>query len=124
MPDIFFKSEEHKERFSSDVQELDKVYRGKIDREYGAALYILSSSQSLIDKTTGYISIRGIRFGDMLESVDFSGGQVVLVKLAANLFNSSQHIDPIELMWLDEGNYKVAMQSIVIRRSGLRVGEI
>lgn len=53
----------------------------------------------------------------MLEEVDLSGGYTVLMQLTGNLFNSQTHIEPVELMRLDESNFRLALNAIQIRRA-------
>ena len=59
----------------------------------------------------------------MLQDVDFSTGYAVLIKWAGNLFNNEVHVDPVELLRLDERNFAVALSALHIRRYGLRVQE-
>jgi len=120
---IFFTSAEHRVGFLTAMQGIDKVYDGKLDQEYGAALYILTSSTGLWQKSQDYVSRSGIDFETMLEEIDFSGGYSVLVKLASNLFNSNTHLDPVELMRLDDTNFAVALNAIQLRRTSLHLKE-
>jgi Family of unknown function (DUF6075) len=121
MPEIFFKSANHKARFTNAMHEFGKVYDGgKFDPEYAAAFYILTADQSTWSKSYGYVSRHGIQIDEMLEEVDFSSGQVVLLQLAGNLFNGTQHIDPLEFLRLDHGNFNVALTAMLIRRDGYR----
>jgi hypothetical protein len=47
----------------------------------------------------------------------------VLIKWAANLFNEqAAHIDPVQLMRLDERNFAIALSALRIRRDGLYIG--
>lgn len=101
-----------------------KIYDGKLDEEYSAAFYILASSTALWEKAEEYIDRDGIDFEAMLTEVDLSGGESVLVKLAGNLFNGSEHIDPIEFLRLDDRNFRIALTSLLIRRSPLRLSEL
>lgn len=114
--DIFFTSEAHKARFLATMQHMGKVYGGKLDPEYGAALYILTAGAAFWQKANGFVDRDGIDFEGMIQEIDFSGGASVLVKWAGNLFNQNTHIDPIELMRLDERNFKVALTSLQLRR--------
>lgn len=121
--DISFKSPEHKARFVNAMQQLKKVEDGKFDPEYGVALFILTAHLSTWQKANGYISHNGIDFESMLEEVDLSGGYTVLIKLAGNLFNSETHIDPVELMRLDESNFELALAALQLRRYSLFVAD-
>lgn len=115
---MFFKSTGHKERFLTAIESIGKIYdNGKIDQEYGAALYILTSEHFLWQQAQMYVSRHGISIETLLKEVDLSGGYSVLVKWAGNLFNGHVHIDPVELMRLDNSNYKVALAALEIRRT-------
>ena len=120
---IYFKSEAHKARFLGAIQQLGRVYDRGIDQEYGAALYTLTSDHALWEKVQTYVESDAIYIQDMLQEVDLSGGQSVLVKLAGNLFNSEQHLDPIELMRLDDSNFLVALTALQIRRVSLPIDD-
>ncbi|HLI07058.1 MAG TPA: hypothetical protein VKV40_10875 [Ktedonobacteraceae bacterium] len=53
-----------------------------------------------------------------------SGGYTVLLQLACNLFNGQMHLDPVELMRLDESNFILALTAIQIRRYSLKIDEL
>src|SRR5262249_8740189 len=91
-----FKSEEHKQRLLATLQRIGKIYGGRPDPEYAAALYILTADASTWNKAKDYVDRDGIDIAAMLEEVDFSSGYIVLIELAGNLFNNNQHIDPLE----------------------------
>lgn len=116
MAEIFFKSPEHKQRFVTTMQQIGKIYDGKLDPEYGAAVYILTADLSTWNKANSYVSCEGIDIPALLEETYFSGGYSVLIRLAGNLFNSQIHIEPIDLLRLDEGNFNVALTSLKLRR--------
>jgi hypothetical protein len=119
-----FKSAEHKQRLLTTMQELGKIYRGTLDEEYLSALYILTADRSTWQKASQYVSRDGIDITAMLKEVDFSGGYGVLIQLAGNLFNQRQHLDPIELLRLDEHNFRLALTAIALRRYGLRFSDL
>ncbi|MFL5626339.1 MAG: hypothetical protein ACJ788_12175 [Ktedonobacteraceae bacterium] len=121
---IFFKSAEHKQRFLTVMQQTGKIYSGKLDPEYGAALYILTADLDIWQEVSGYVSRRGMDIEAILEEVDLSGGYSVLVMLAGNLFNSQTHLDAIELMRLDDSNFTVALTALQVRRASLPVSEL
>ena len=121
MTDIFFKSEAHKARFLAAVQQAGKVFNGKPDTEYAAAYYILTADTGTWQKASGYIDREGMHFEELLKEVDFSHGYAVLVQLAANLFNeyseAGKQVKPVDLMILDEENFRVALTALEIRYS-------
>lgn len=125
MTTTFYTSDAHKARFLASLQQLEKVYDGKIDQEYGAALYVLTSSHSTWEKARGYVSHNGIDFEALLKDVDFSDAYSVLIHWAANLFNShAAHCDPVELMRLDERNFTVASIALQMRRTSLPLDDL
>ncbi len=121
---IFYTSPEHKQRWLSAILGIGKVYDGKLDPEYGAAIYILTSSASTWDKASKYVDRDGIDFEALLREVDFSGAYSQLIMLAGNLFNGQTHVDPVELYRLDDRNFAVAMDAFQIRRVSLPISEI
>lgn len=122
---LVFGTPAHKARFLSAIQGIGKVYEeGQLDPEYAAALFILTSATGTWHKTQSYVSRNGIDIETMLEEVDFSGGHLILVNLAGNLFNGHIHIDPLEFVRLDENNFDLALTAIKIRRYGLRLSDV
>jgi hypothetical protein len=119
-----FKSEEHKTRFLEAMQSIGKIYDGKLDQEYGAALYLLTSHPSVWNKTRPYVFGDGIDFELILEEVVLSGGEWVVIKWAGNLFGQDQHIDPTELMRLDRDNFEAAINALRLRRDPMRLEEL
>ena len=125
MATIYFKSPEHKKRFLAALKETGAVYEGnKIDQEYGTACYILTADLATWQKAQAYVGHSHIDIPEMLESVDLSSGSRTLVELAGNLFNSQTHTEPIELMRLDENNFRVALTGLQIRRARLHVEDV
>ena len=121
---IFFKSAAHKTRLLEAMRRTGKIDGGKFDQEYGAAMYILTADTSTWEKARDYVSSSGILFEEMLQELDWSGGYGVLIKWAANLFNEhAANINPVELMRLDENNFRVALSALVVRKYSLRVDD-
>lgn len=121
---IFFTSTEHKKRWLTAMLTIGKTYEGKLDPEYGAALYILTSSSGTWQKTELYVDRDGIEFEALLQEVDFSGGYGVLIRLAGNLFNDQTTCSPVDLMRLDDTNFTVALTALQIRRVNLPLSDI
>jgi hypothetical protein len=125
---MYWKSATHKQRFLAIMQQIGKVFDGRVDPEYGAALYILTSDASMWEQASKYVERNAIRIEDLLSEVDFSHGYEVLIKLAANLFNelneAGQQVRPVDLMILDEENFQVALAALQIRYSSLRVDDV
>ena len=122
MPEaIFFKSDEHKQHFLATMQQLGKIYAGELDPEYAAALYILTADAGTWQKAREYVSSEGIDIQTMLEEIDFSSGHLVLIRLAGNLFNNQEHLDPLEFLRLDERNFHLALTALILRRSSFHM---
>lgn len=120
---LFFKSAEHQQCFLAAMRQHGKIDAGKLDPEYAAAFYILTADTGTWRKASEYVSRHGIDMETMLEEVDFSSGYVVLVKLAGNLFNNQQHLDPLEFLRLDERNFHLALTALILRRSSFHVND-
>lgn len=125
MKEGIFVSDEHRERFAQAIQSIGKIWEsGRIDPEYGAALYIFTSSASTWERASGYVSSTGILVEKLLKQVDFGGAYTVLIELAGNLFNGNIHVDPVEFMRLDENNFQIVLHAIRLRRYGLRFSDV
>lgn len=124
MIDLFFTSREHKAGFITAMQGLRKIYDGKLDPEYGAAIYILTSSASTWEKASDYVERDGIDFEGLLAEVDFSGAYSNLIRLAGNLFNGQTTCSPVELYRLDDRNFQIAMTAFQLRRASLPLSEL
>jgi hypothetical protein len=120
---MFFTEARHKAGWLTAMQGIGKVYDGWFDTEYGAALYILTADEDTWNQVSDYVSHSGIDFEAMLHEVDFSGGYGVLIRLAANLFNDRIPCNVVELMRLDERNFKVALTAIQVRGKSLHMDD-
>jgi len=125
---MYWKSAAHKQRFLTIMQQIGKIFDGKVDPEYGAALYILTSDAATWEQASRYTQRNAIDIETLLKEVDFSHGYEVLLKLAANLFNelneAGQQVRPVDLMILDEDNFSVALTALQIRYYSLRVDDV
>ena len=72
-------------------------------------------------KAQAYVGRHGLDIPTMLLERDFSSGQAVLIQLAGNLFNGVTHLDALELMWLDQTNFHVALTALQLRRASVHV---
>ena len=122
---FYFSSIHHLERFQAALEATNKVWHddwskeNKIQEEYGAALYVLTSSSGTWERAKAYVlRSNGILFDELLANEHWSGGYVSLIKLAGNLFNAGYtKCDPVDLVTgLDERNFNVAMTALRIRR--------
>lgn len=123
MSNIFI-SAEHKARFLWVMKPLEKRDGTRFDSEYASAIYILTAHALNWKSASDYVSREGIRFSDMLEEVYHSTGEETLVKLAANLFGHDITVNPVDFMYLDDNNFKLAMNAIQIRRYSLHEDQI
>src|SRR5260221_14340647 len=93
MAPVFFKSPEHRLRWLYVLQTMGKVHAGKIDQEYGAALYGLTADLDTWQQAQMYVdrhgfdveALHGIDFPELLAKGEFSGGYTVLIQWAVNL---------------------------------------
>lgn len=120
---VFFTSPEHKAGFLTAMQGLRKVYDGRLDPEYGAAIYILTADAATWDKASDYVSRDGIDFEALLREAHFSSGYGALIRLAGNLFNDRTTCSPVDLMLLDDTNFLVALTALQVRHRALSVSE-
>lgn len=119
---MHFASEEHKARFLEKIQRIDKVEAGKVDPEYGAAVYLLSCMPSVWEKTRAYVRRDGIPFGTILLEEHFSSSELAMVQLAGNLFNLGiTEASPVDLVILDGRNFEVALAALRFRRDGASI---
>ncbi|MGH2505875.1 MAG: hypothetical protein ACRDHZ_00410 [Ktedonobacteraceae bacterium] len=119
----FWKSADHQEQFLAAVPQIGKTWPeqgGQFDTEYATALYILTADSATWSETENYVNRDGIEFEQMLEEVNFSGGYNRLIKLAWHLFNERGQLLPIELLHLDDANFRMALEAMKIRRYGFR----
>jgi len=115
---IKFLDRHHSVRMFSLVDKFEKANKanGRVDIEYGTAFYLLASNEDIYKKALPYIG-DGIQFKNMLAKQDFSSGEKVIVKLAANLFNSNyKNIAPIDIIgYLDNELFETAMCAMSMR---------
>lgn len=118
MIELKFLGKPHTVRMLNLLKETNKINErtGNIDIEYGTAYYLLAANEDIYNKALSYIS-DGIQFKKMLAKQDFSSGQKIIVKLAANLFNSNnKDIAPIDIIgYLDNDLFDVAICAINMR---------
>lgn len=112
---MFFKSPAHRARFLAAIRQADKIDHGKIDPEYGAALYILTSDGSTWASAQSYIDADGIDFRRLRKGLALSHGYDILVRLAGNLFNSCFRCSPVEFAILDADNFAVVLSALQMR---------
>ena len=110
MQDLFFCSQDHKERLLASLESIGKIYDGTPDPEYVAALYILTADPYTWNEVSRYVSRDGISIKGIQKSFPMSSGEAALVKLAGNLFNGRERVSPLDFIGLDETNFTIAMR--------------
>lgn len=112
-------SREHKQDFLENRRNIPEYYR--FNKEFLSVLYLISGNEELKQKIEPYFNGNSGMFDTekMFEEQDFSAGLSVLAKLAVNLFNANEKINPLQLMILDDENFELAMNAIILRRQGI-----
>lgn len=122
---IFFESADHQKRLAEAIERLEKVERdGKADPWYCSALYILTADTAIWGDVQPYVSSSGIKFDEILEKCVYASSEITLMEVAANLFRDTGHVDLSRFTNLGEGNFKLAMNAISLRRYSLQVKEL
>jgi hypothetical protein len=121
--DYFFTSPEHQQRLLAIMQQCHKIYEGRLDPEYAAAFYLLTADAESWQQARRYVRRYGIDIDALLTEVPLSSGEEVLIKLAGNLFNNQQHLDPLEFLRLDDWNFQLALTALILRRSRLPLAD-
>lgn len=96
------------------------------DHNYGAALYILTSSKSTWKKAESYVDTHhtSIDFEGLLKDVHFSHAYSLLIEIAYNLFNGNEPVNLSRLGQLDEENFKIAHTAMWIYFHGLKPDDL
>lgn len=112
-------SREHKQDFLENRRNIPEYYR--FNKEFLSVLYLISGNEELKQKIEPYFNGSSGMFDTekMFEEQDFSAGLSILAKLAVNLFNANEKINPLQLMILDDENFELAMNAIILRRQGI-----
>ena len=116
----FWKDEQHRQRFAA-AQAIFGIYRKRNTPAYYAALYILTSDDSLFRRTADCVRKKKIdfRFANVR---NMTASQYALYKTAKSLYNESSEVsidefaDP-SLFGLEE--FKTAVNAMLISRYGL-----
>lgn len=110
----------HWARLRTAMHALGKVddAAGKLDPEYASALYILCADQAFWQSARKHVSRHGIDIDALLKTAHATS-EGVLVRLAGNLFSGCEDLNALELLYLDESNFHMALSAIWIRYHGL-----
>ena len=93
----------------------------RFNKEFLSVIFLMAGNEELNRKIEPYFDVNKGEFDtlEMFEEQDFSSGLRVLALLAVNLFNANEKVDPLQLMSLDDVNFKLAMNAIILRRHGM-----
>ena len=125
---IYYKDEDHRNKLKELLIKYKKVYakyNNEVDQYYLPTFYILTSDPELRRKSYRYITDEGIKFNQMTDEQDFSSGPMELIRLAHQLFNNGDQADISRIISvLDEENFQVALQAIILKRSSYNYDEL
>lgn len=125
---IYFRSEEHRERFREAIQHFKNkaVYKNDhIDQYYGPALLLLTLDRDIREDVRPYITRNGIFFEEFLVSRHFSTTERTMMEFAAHLFNESNPSPTItDLVPLDSRNFEVCVMALRMRRNPYQLADI
>jgi hypothetical protein len=116
----FWKDEQHRQRFAA-AQAIFGIYRNRNTPAYYAALYLLTSDDSLFRRTADCVRKKKIDF-QFADVRNMTVSQYALYKTAKSLYNESSEVsidefaDP-SLFGLEE--FKTAVNAMLISRYGL-----
>jgi hypothetical protein len=116
-----FLNQEHESDFTKfRVKEMGEHLRD--NKEYLAIVYLMTGNEELHQKMKPYFNAKsgGFNSTKMFDEQDFSESLLVLAKLAAHLFNSNEIVQPLDIILrVDEEGFKLALNSLILRRSGI-----
>lgn len=115
-----FLNSEHESNFTKyRVENMGDRFR--TNKEYLSVVYLMTGNTELYQKMNPYFNARSGEFDSkkMFVEQDFSSGLSILAKLAAHLFNSNEVVQPLNIISLDEQNFKLALNSMILRRFGV-----
>lgn len=124
---IYFRSEEHRDRFREAIQTMGSkaVWSGnRLDQEYSSMLLVLTCSLDIWERMQPYITRNGINIGEALEEVPFSTTERAMVALAGNLFGQLIQANPVDLVALDPRNFEVCVMAMRLRKNPYHLADI
>ncbi len=109
----------HREAMKQAVSQTRAINKaGNLDREYAAALYLLTGMEDVWFRIEKYVNMDGIDYEEILYR-PLSIGERIVVELSMNLFSGSICIKftPIDLVGcLDDYMFELAINGIILRR--------
>jgi len=110
----------HREEFQLALSQTRAVYpNGKINPEYGTALYLLTGLEGTWPRLSQYVTMDGIDHCKMVKRVVLSSGEKLIVGLAGNLFNGDMcvKLTPLDLVGrLDRDTWEMVLTAFDLRR--------
>ncbi len=117
----------HKEALRAAIQRTQSMDKaGRISREYGAALYILTGMEYTWPRLKKHTGSHSIDCAGMLE-MGLSRGEALVVGLAGNLFNGRTYVEfaPVDLAdHLDNAMYRLVLEGMRLRRADIDPEEL
>lgn len=113
-----FLSESHSNLFYSVLSQLNESQR--LNPEYLAVAFIVSSDDELHEKMNPYFSSNGFNTLTMFEEVDFSSGYRKIAEAAADLFGQDYQVSLSNLAGsLSHDLFHTLLQAMIIRKYGV-----
>ncbi len=116
----------HREAFQQALSQLSQTHavkpNGKINAEYGTALYLLTGLEYAWPRLQPYVTDDGIDYQKMVNHVALSSGEELIVGLSSNLFNGGTYVDatPLDLVgFLDNDTWQMVLVAFALRRGTL-----
>ena len=109
---------EHFQRFQELAQKRNVQSFYDLDREYAAALFILSANDRLMNRAKETVGCNGIGFNTIGKGV--SSGEHIAIDIAHSLFNGDAKVYMDELCCcIDEEMFFVCLTAMQIRKYGV-----
>lgn len=116
---IGFLDADHKRNFIAALEETCSVDGdGYVSAYFGASLYLLAGLRYIWPRLKKHIGRSYIDAGSMLESLDLSTGEEMIVKLAGNLYNGDfWYGSPWDLVAaLDSETFSIVLEALRLRK--------
>lgn len=117
---VHFLNLEHQATFQELRSNMEEEFR--FNKERLAAAFIMAGDEEVYQKMTPYFNEKTGTFSseEMLQEQAFSSHTHVLAKLAVHLLHDHEPVVPLDLInHLDEPSFQLAMNAIILRRTGL-----
>ncbi|AQQ55527.1 DUF6075 family protein [Planococcus lenghuensis] len=89
--------------------------------EYQSALFIMTSTDELIEKMLPYFTKTGFQAQEMFAEEDFSSRYRKMAMLAVNLYNGDYEEPILDIITdLDPSMFQTMLQALIIRKYGVK----